>query len=162
MKIVVMVYLSILISTVPLFAAEYQVNVVRQGGNLYWAEAEKMYIQTEYCFEGSDAAVVMLRVDGDSEDITFVKSGDKCAVTMIYGQTQLKGGKYSLKVSWEDDNWYKIVDKNVALKTDGCLSLVDNMQANLLMNDAGTGTLSLPEADEECRVEAVYSKAQLQ
>jgi len=162
MKITVVVLLMVLLSVAPLFAIEYQVNVVRQGGNLYWAETENMFIQTEYCFESSDAATAMLRMDGDSGEVTFTDSGHKCTVKMIYGQTQLKAGKYSIKVSREDDNWYGIVAKKMALNTNGCLSLVDNMQANLQINEDGTGVLSLPEADEECIVDGVYSKAQLQ
>ncbi len=161
MKITAMVFLIILLSVVPLFAMEYQVNVVRQGGNLYWAETEKIFIQTEYCVESSDAATAMLRMDSDSGNITFLETGDKCAVKMIYGQTQLKPGKYSIKVSREDDNWYVIVAKNMALKTNGCLSLVDNIPASLQINEDGTRVLSLPEADEECSVDGVYSKAQL-
>jgi SHS2 domain-containing protein len=162
MKITLMFFLVILVNVTPLFAVEYQVNVVRQGGNLYWAEKENMFIQTEYCFESSDTATVMLRMDGDSGEITFKLSGHKCAVKMIYGQTQLKAGNYSIKVSREDDNWYRIVAKKIGLKTNGCLSLVDNMQANLQINEDGTGILSLPEADEECTVDGVYSQAQLQ
>ena len=162
MKITIMVFLVILLSGSSLFAAEYQVNVVRRGGNLYWAETEKMYIQTEYCFESSDSAVVTLRIDGDTSDITFAESGDKCDVKMLYGRTQLKAGKYSIKVSREDDNWYRIMTKSVALNTAGCLSLVDNMRADLQVKDDGTAILSLPEADEECTVTGIYSKAQLQ
>ena len=162
MKILGMVFLVLMLSAAPLFAVEYQINVVRQGGNLYWAETEKMYIQTEYCVENSDSAAVTLRMDGDSGDITFKASGDKCAVKMIYGQTQLDAGQYLIKVSREDDNWYKIVTKQMALNTDGCLSLVDNMEASLQINEDGTGILSLPEADEQCAVKGVYSKGQLQ
>ncbi|MCK5681452.1 hypothetical protein KAI46_11650 [bacterium] len=161
MKITGMVFLVILISVTPLLAVEAQVNVVRQGGNLYWAETEQMYIQTEYCFEDSDTAAAVLRMDGDSGEITFTASGHKCAVKMIYGQTQLKAGKYSIKVSREDDNWYEIVAKKMALNTNGCLSLVENMQATLQINADGTGILSLPKADEECLVDGVYSQGQL-
>lgn len=162
MKITIMVGFVILLSVVPLFAVEYQVNVVRQGGNLYWAEAEKMYIQTEYCFEGPDSAAAMLQMDGNVGDITFTESGYKCAVKMIYGRTQLKTGRYSIKVTRDDDNWYGIVAKKMALDTDGCLSLVENMQASLQMNEDGTGVLILPGADEKCTVDGVYSQAQLQ
>ena len=161
MKITAMIFLMVLLSVAPLFAIEYQVNVVRQGENLYWAETEKMFIQTEYCFESSAAATAMLRMDGDRGEVTFTDSGHKCAVRMIYGRTQLKAGKYSIKVSREDDNWYGIVAKKMALNTNGCLSLVDNIQANLQINEDGTGILSLPEADEECTVDGVYSQAQL-
>ncbi|RLB69787.1 MAG: hypothetical protein DRH07_09980 [Deltaproteobacteria bacterium] len=162
MKIAVMVFLAILLSTVPLFAVEYQIDVVRQGGNLYWAETEKMYIQTEYCVENSDSAAVTLQMDGDRGDMTFKESGGRCDVKMIYGQTQLEAGEYLIKVSREDDDWYKIVDKQMALNTDGCFSLVDNKEASLQINEDGTGTLSLHEADEKCAVKGVYSKGQLQ
>ena len=64
-------------------------------------------------------------------------------------------------MSRDDDNWYGIVGKNMAINTAGCLSLVDDMQANLQMNADGSGTLSIPDADEECTVEGVFSKAEL-
>ena len=162
MKITGVVLLAILMSGSPLFALEHQINVVRKGGNLYWAEVEKMYIQTKYCLEDSSTAAALLQMEGDSGEITFTASGLKCDVKMIYGQIQLDAGKYLIKVSREDDNWYGIVAKNMALKTNGCLSLVDDMQAHLQINEDGTGTLSLSEADEECMVEGVYSKGELQ
>ena len=159
--IMAVVLLAFLMTSSSVFALEYQVNVVQKGGNLYWAATEKMYIQTEYCFESADPAVLLLRIDGDSGEITFTESGRKCDVKMIYGQAQLEAGKYSIKVSRDDDNWYGIVGKNMALNTSGCLSLVDDMQASLQMNADGTGILSIPDADEKCAVEGVYSKAQL-
>lgn len=162
MKILAVVFGAILITSSSVFAVEYQVNVMQKGGNLYWAATEKMVIQTEYCFESADPAVLLLRMDGDRGEITFTESGRKCDVKMIYGQTQLEAGKYAIKVSRDDDNWYGIVGKNMALNTNGCLSLVDDMQASLQMNADGTGTLSIPDADEECAVEGVYSKAELQ
>jgi len=161
MKVMGMVLLVVQLCVTPLFAMEYQVHVVRQGGNLYWAAAEKMYIQTEYCVEDSATADAVLRMEGDSGDITFTGSGNKCTVKMLYGRTRLKAGKYAIRVSREDDNWYGIVAKKIALKTDGCLSLVEDMQAILQIHDDGAGTLSLPEADEECTVSEVYSQAQL-
>ena len=162
MKITVVVLLSILIGGSPLFALEHQINVVRKGGNLYWAEVEKIYIQTEYCLESSSTATALLQMEGDSGEITFSASGLKCDVKIIYGHTQLDAGEYLIKVSREDDNWYGLVAKNMALKTNGCFSLVDDMQARLQINEDGTGTLFLSEADEECLVEGVYSKGELQ
>lgn len=162
MKNVAMALLVLLMISSPAFAVEYEVNVVQKGGNLYWAETEQMYIQTEYCFESAEAAVVLLRMDGDSGEITFKNSGGKCDVKMIYGQTELETGRYPIRVTREDDDWYGIVGKSMALNTNGCLTLVDNMQASLQMNEDGTAILSIPEADEECTVEGVYSKAQLQ
>ncbi len=162
MKNMAVVLLVLLMVSSPAFAVEYEVKVVQKGGNLYWAETDQMYIQTEYCFASAEAAVVLLRMDGDSGEITFKKSGGKCAVTMIYGQTELEPGRYPIKVTREDDDWYAIVGKNMALNTNGCLTLVENMQASLQMNEDGTATLSIPDADEECAVEGVYSKAQLQ
>jgi len=162
MKNMAMVLFVLLMISSPAFAVEYEVNIVQKGGNLYWAETEQMYIQTAYCFESAEAAVALLRMDGDSGEITFKKSGGKCDVKMIYGQTELEPGKYPIRVTRDDDDWYGIVGKNMALNTNGCLTLVDNMQASLQMNEDGTATLSIPDADEECTVEGVYSKAQLQ
>ena len=66
MKIMTVVILAILMTSSAVFAEEYKVKVVQKGGNLYWAATEKMVIQTEYCFEGADPAVLLLRMDGDS------------------------------------------------------------------------------------------------
>ncbi|MDX2480520.1 MAG: hypothetical protein QNK24_09305 [Desulfuromusa sp.] len=163
MKTMTVVLLAFLMITPYAFAVEYKVNVVQKGGNLYWAETEKMYIQTEYCFEGAETAVLLLRMTGDiGEEVTFTESGHKCDVKMLYGQTQLNAGEYALTVSREDDNWYVMDGKDVALNTNGCLSLVENMVARLQINEDGTGTLSLPDADEECTVEGIYSKAKLE
>ena len=82
---------------------------------MFLAEQMCIHIQTEYCFESADVAVVLLRMDGDSGGITFKKSGGKCDVKMIYGQTELEPGKYPIEVARDDDDWYGIVGKNMAL-----------------------------------------------
>ncbi|MDA3904345.1 MAG: hypothetical protein PF441_12965 [Desulfuromusa sp.] len=162
MKIVTAVLLMIPMLVSHAFALEYEINVARRGGNLYWAAAEKIYIQTEYCFEDAETAALLLRMDGDSGEITFNESGVKCDVKMVYGQTQLQAGEYRIKVNWEDDNWYRIEGQEVALNTNGCLSMVESMEGRLQINEEGPSILSLPDADEECTVDGVFSKAKIE
>ncbi len=162
MRIMTAVLLVIPMLVSHAFALEYEISVDRKGGNLYWAAAEKIYLQTEYCFEDVETATLLLRMDGDTGEVTFKESGHKCDVKMVYGETQLKAGEYRITVSWVDDNWYGITGQEVALNTSGCLSMVENMEGRLQINEEGPSILSLPDADEECTVDGVFSKAKIE
>ncbi len=142
------------------FAEEYEVQVMRQGGNLFLVAEQDIYIQTEYCFEDVDNTTVLLRTGDNGGELIFSESGRKCDIKMIYGKTQLEAGEYSINVSRDDDNWYGIVGQAAALKTNGCLGQVTDVAATLTMNAEGTGTLAVD--DEECTVEKVYSETEIQ
>ncbi len=142
-------------------AEEIELNVIRAGGNLYFVEAEDLYIQTEYCFEIEDRAAVVLSLDEQGDTLVFSANNSRCDIKQIYARTTLAAGSYLPTLSREDDNWYVLTDQDAALKTEGCLSLVENAAAQLVMAADGRGTLTLPAVDEVCRVEGVYAKTEV-
>lgn len=151
----------VLLSFTQAGAEEFELKVVRAGANLYAVPAEDLYIQTEYCFEIEESASVRLNLDETLSRMTFQDSGAQCDVTLVYGRSTLKPGRYKLSVTRLDDNWYGLDGEEAALKTSGCLSLVEQAEAELDMQEDGTGVLSLPTVDEQCRVEGIYTRAEL-
>lgn len=152
---------GVLLSFTLVGAEEFELNVVRAGANLYEVPAEDLYVQTEYCFEVEEKASVLLRLEDAEKSMTFSDSGARCDVILVYGRTTLEAGNYNLTVTRVDDNWYGLDGEDAALKTSGCLSLVEQADAKLEMKDDGTGVLRIPSVDEECQVEGVYTKAEL-
>ena len=143
------------------WAEEVELKVVRVGANLYQVPAEDLFIQTEYCFEDATNKAVVLLLGEAGDRLLFNGPKNGCDIKMVYGRSKVDAGNYQLKVTKVDDDWYGLVDQDVALKTNGCLSQVENVAAEMVINEDGTGTLSIPEADENCQVEGVYSKAEL-
>ena len=141
------------------YAKDYEIVISRVGGNLYWVQAEDLYIQTEYCFEYSESDKATLRMDGETGELVFSEK-NKCDVKGLYRKNQLGAGTYPVTVSREDDNWYVFAGRLVALNTEGCLSLVENAAAELKIDEIGNGTLTLE--GEECTVKGIYSKVQIQ
>lgn len=160
MERILLLLMVVLLFLVPgVWAEEIELKIIKMGANLYEVPADDLFIQTEYCFE--DAATAVLLLDETANKLIFAETNQQCDIRMVYGRSKIEAGEYQLKVTRDDDNWYRLVDQDVALKTAGCLSLVDNIEAQLTMNDDGTGTLSIPGVDETCQVEGVYAKAEL-
>ena len=151
----------VLLSFTPVGAEDFELNVVRAGANLYEVPAEDLYVQTEYCFEVEENASVLLRLEDTEKKMIFPDSEAQCDVMLVYGRSTLEPGSYKLTLTRVDDNWYGLDGDEAALKTSGCLSLVEQADAQLEMKEDGTGVLSIPSVDEECQVEGIYTKAEL-
>lgn len=143
-------------------AQDVDVSVERYGADLYEIVGQDLFIQTEYCFVGQERAVVTLELENSKGMMLFKKSGERCEIIRVFGRSSLKAGDYNFQVNRDDENWYGIVGQDGAFKTSGCYSLVENAEAKVAIGDDGTGTLTLLAADEECRIEGVYSKAELE
>lgn len=143
------------------WAEDLELKVTKTGANLYSVADKDLYIQTEYCFEDANDTLVKLRLEETDSKLIFKDVKQPCEIKMVYGRAKIDAGNYQFKVTRDDDNWYRLVDQDAAFKTAGCLSLVENVDAQLTLNDDGTGTLTMSEVDETCQVEGVYSKAEL-
>lgn len=143
-------------------AQEVEVNVVRHGSDLYEIIGKDLFLETEYCFEGSEQAEIFLRLDGSGDQMQFKNSGNSCDIEMVYGRSQLDPGEYKFTVSRNDEGWYGIDDQDGAFKTTGCYSLVENVEARVIMKEDGYGRLTIPSENEECSIEGVYGKAELE
>jgi len=81
---------------------------------------------------------------------------------MVYGRTTIEPGEYNFIVSRDDEGWYGIDGQDSAFKTSGCYSLVEYVAATATIEEGGKGRLAIPSEDEECRIEGVYSKTELE
>lgn len=161
MKIRFMVLGLLLLLPLASAAQEIEAQVIRYGANLYEIVGRDLFIATEYCFEGSEKADILLKLDGSGDQMQFKKSGNSCDIQMVYGRSALEPGKYSFTVSRDDEGWYGVDGQDGAFKTTGCYSLVENVAATVTMEEGGVGRLTIPAEDEECRIEGVYNKTEL-
>ena len=87
----------------------------------------------------------------------FFGSKDKCGVKAIFGLSKQKPGKYAVRISHEDDDWYEVFGTSAYIKTSNCLSLALVEEANLTIANSGFGRLRFKDGND-CAVEAVYTK----
>ncbi len=161
MKTKAMIVGLLLLLPLTAVAQEVDVKVVRYGANLYEVVGRDLFLKTEYCFEGSEQADIILKLDGDGSQMQFKKSGNSCEIQMVYGRGQMEPGEYDFNVSRDDEGWYGIDELDFAFKTTGCYSFAENVAAKIIMDEEGRGRLALLSEDEECKIEGVYGKAEL-
>ncbi|MEE4253566.1 MAG: hypothetical protein V2I50_05930 [Desulfuromusa sp.] len=162
MKIRLMMLGLLLLLPLASAAQEIEAKVVRYGANLYEIVGRDLFIATEYCFEGAEQADILLKLDESGNQMQFKKSGNSCDIQMVYGRSQLDPGEYNFAVSRDDEGWYGIDGQDAAFKTTGCYSFAENVAAKIIMEEGGKGSLVIPSEDEECRIEGVYGKTELQ
>jgi hypothetical protein len=141
-------------------AATYQVNVTRKGSNVYRVDGKSIIIQTRYCYVYAYSEEAILKSNGYGGDLIFISSRDKCDIKAIYGKSDPKPGKYSVRVTHESDDWYEVQGSNTYLQTSMCMSLALGQEAFLTLNAGGYGRLVF-EDGQSCMVEAVHSKIKL-
>lgn len=162
MKRIVMLLFLVPLFVVTVSAEEYELRVERSGSNLFYLASENLYIQTEYCFSAQGALDVLLLVDGHAGEMKFITDGSTCRVIGYYGKATLDAGTYPLRISRDDDDWYRIIDKDSALKTSGCLTQVEDVAATMILTEEGSGTLIIPATDEQCAITSVFTRVKLE
>lgn len=141
-------------------AATYEVNVTRKGSNVYRIDGKSIMIQTRYCYVYAYSEEAILKSNGYGGELIFIGSRDKCDIKAIYGKSDSKPGKYSIRVTHESDDWYEVQGSNTYLQTSMCMSLALGQEAFLTLNTGGYGRLVF-EDGQSCMVEAVHSKVKL-
>ncbi len=144
----------------PATAESYEVTVTRRGKNLYRVSEEKVLIQTRYCYVYAYAEEAILKLPGGGGELIFLESKEKCDVKAVFSGTSPKPGKYSVRVTREEDDWFEVEGVNVFVKTLGCLSLALGEDSILSVDGSGAGRLTI-EGGEACDVEAVYSRMRM-
>lgn len=145
---------------VPLAMAEnYEVTVTRKGANLYKVDGKEILIRTKYCYEYAYSETAILDAYGTTGDLKFPASGSECTVNAIFGKSKQNAGKYVVKVSQDNDDWYEIFGQSIYIHTNSCLSMAMNEDAILDLAPGGYGSLQID--GEQCTVEGVYSKLKL-
>src|SRR5690606_28114288 len=144
----------------PVLAENYEVSLTRKGSNVYKIDGKDTIIQTRYCYVYAYSEAAIFKSSGYGGEVIFFDSNDKCDVKAVFGISKQKPGKYVVTVSREDDDWYEVFGTNSYIKTSSCLSLAIGEEANLTILPSGLGRLQFDD-DDDCMVEAVYTKMRL-
>ena len=144
----------------PAIAENYEVNLTRKGRNVYKIDGKDIIIQTRYCYVYAYSEEAIFKTSGYGGEVIFFDSKDKCDVKAVFGVSKQKPGKYVVKVSHEDDDWYEVFGTSSYIKTSSCLSLALGEEAYLTIANSGFGRLRFKDGND-CMVEGVYTKMRL-
>lgn len=159
-QISVAVFAAVAMSIAAPAAAElYELSVTRKSSNIYAVDGKQIILQTRYCYVYAYSEQAILKSNGYGGSLIFVDSKDNCDLKAAYGVSRQPPGKYAVKVSHEDDDWYEVWGSNNYIKTSMCLKLALSQDAVLIMNSYG-GRLVFDDG-QSCTVEAVYAKLRL-
>jgi len=142
-------------------AATYEITVTRKGSNVYRVDGKSIIVQTRNCYVYAYSEEALLKSGGYGGEIIFIGSRDKCDIKAIYGKATPAAGKYTVRVTREDDDWYEVQGSNLYLQTSMCLSLALGQEGFLSLNAGGNGRLVF-EDGQSCMVESVHSKMRLE
>lgn len=142
------------------FADDYKVSVTRKGSNLYKVTGKDIYIYTRYCYEYVYYEDALLRMNGYTGEIIFLEEGEKCDVVAVFGPAEIDPGTYKVTISYESDDWYKILGMDIFIKTSMCLSLALGEEVILEISAEGIGNLYFSDGDK-CMVEGIYARLKL-
>ncbi len=119
----VLLLLTALLTFHPAIAATYEVTVTRKGSNVYNVDGKSIIFQTRYCYVYAYSEEVILKSGGYGGEIIFIDSRDKCDIKAVFGKANPNPGKYAIRVTREDDDWYEVRGANLYLQTSACISL---------------------------------------
>lgn len=144
----------------PALADNYGVNLTRKGKNVYKIDGKDIIIQTRYCYVYAYSEEAIFKTSGYGGEVIFFDSKDKCDVKAVFDVSKQKPGKYVVRVSREDDDWYEVFGTNSYIKTSSCVSIAHGEEARLTISQSGFGRLRFEDGND-CMVEAVYTKLRL-
>jgi len=150
-----------MILALPARAGTYDLTVTRKDSNLYRVNGKSIIIKTKYCYEYVYSSDAILRTSGRSGKLIFLEEDSSCDVQAVFGAMSLASGKYSITVSREDDNWYRVMGTEAYIQTSLCLSLALGEEALLRVSAGGLGKLHFLDDDDSCDVEAIFQPLDL-
>lgn len=143
-------------------SAEYQEVVSSFDNDFYKIDTKNILIRTEYCMEDVSSQEVMLTMDGTSGEMVFSESQNSCTVTAVYGTSGYRAGNYRVDITRIEENWYKISEQDIYLRTADCLIYATEQEAMLSVSTVGkAGGGSLHFEREACKVIGLYTPMEL-
>lgn len=135
-----------------------QWSVEKAGFNLYQIAGRKLFIRTEGCDDAPAKGVVNIQKEGAKRRMTFGDSGTSCTVRDFLAPVEVESSQYSVLLTRDQtNNWYRVTDSDMYLKTVGCISRAMSEPAVLDLNRDGTGWVRFTDG-RRCGVEHAFRR----
>ena len=145
-----------------LIGGEYKEVVSSFDNDFYKIDTKSILIRTENCLEDVRSQQVLARINGRSGEMVFSASGNRCTIRGVYSTSGYRVGNYRVDISREEENWYKISDQEIYIRTEDCLIYAFGQEGLLSVSTVGkSGSGSLHFEGEACRVTGLYSPMEL-
>jgi hypothetical protein len=135
-----------------------QWSVEKAGFNLYRIAGQSIFIRTEDCDDGPAKGVVNVRKEGSTRRLSFNGSSASCAVRDFLAPVEVEWNEYQILLTRDQsNNWYRVTDSDLYLKTVGCVSRGMSEPAVLDLKRDGTGWVRFSDG-RRCGVERVFRR----
>lgn len=135
-----------------------QWSVEKVGFNLYRITGQSVFIRTEGCDEAPAKGVVNVQKEGSTRQLSFNDSTARCAVRDFLVPVEVQWNQYSVLLTRDQtNNWYRVTDSDLYLKTVGCISRAISEAAVLDLNRDGTGWARFADG-RRCGVEHAFRR----
>jgi hypothetical protein len=142
-------------------AGDYVVNITRSDFNMYKITSSGLMIVTKSCHERPRRNKAVLSMDGLSGTLLF-ESGEECDVKGVYRQATIANGKYQVAMSYESENWFKVLGQNLFIRTMACANPCMGEEAVLHAYGGGVGAIIFQDDNDECSVDGIFSQIKFQ
>jgi hypothetical protein len=135
-----------------------QWSVEKAGFNLYQIAGRRLFIRTEGCDDAPAKGVVNIQKQGATRRMTFGDSAASCTVRDFLAPVEVQWSEYSVLLTQDQtNNWYRVSDSDMYLKTVGCISRGISEPAVLDLNRDGTGWVRFMDG-RRCGVEHAFRR----
>jgi hypothetical protein len=133
-------------------------SVEKAGFNLYRIAGQSVFIRTEGCDDAPAKGVVSIQKDGSARRLSFNDSTARCTVRDFLVPVQVEWNEYSVLLTRDQaNNWYRVTDSDLYLKTVGCISRAISEPAVLDLNRDGTGWARFADG-RRCGIEHAFKR----
>lgn len=140
----------------PAYADQWRVE--KAGFNLYRISGQSVFIRTEDCDDAPASGTVNVQKEGSARRLTFSGSSANCTVRDFLAPVEVEWNEYHILLTRDQsNNWYRITDSELYLKTVGCVSRGMSEPAVLDLTRNGTGWVHFADG-RRCGVERVFRR----
>jgi len=138
-----------------------QWSVEKAGFNLYRIAGQSVYIRTDGCDDAPAKGVVNVQKEDGARRLTFNDSAARCTVRDFLVPVEVEWSEYSVLLTRDQaNNWYRVTDSDMYLKTVGCISRAITEPAALELKRDGTGWVRFADG-RRCGVEHAFRRMTL-
>jgi hypothetical protein len=140
----------------PAYADQWSVE--KAGFNLYRIAGQSVFIRTEGCDDAPASGTANVQKEGSARRLTFSGSSASCTVRDFLAPVEVEWNEYHILLTRDQsNNWYRITDSDLYLKTVGCVSRGTSEPAVLDLTRNGTGWVHFADG-RRCGVERVFRR----